>query len=167
MSQNEDLINWAEHLCDDIIPVIQFLEEEHRITGWRADTDSEGRWVRIYLNKNPSPKVISKLRAQLANSPQIQVYSAEVRCTDHQIRLLPRRIWALHHGQHINGQPIGSFIANMALLLLFITGGFFLIWLGDQQESIRNIFVGLASILFFGGAFIVGLRDLIRHIRKK
>lgn len=83
----------------------------------------------------------------------------------HQVRLLPRRQWAIEHG--INRQPIASFILETSLAFLFTLGGFFLIYIGSQEGSTRNIFNGILSILLFGLSLGVNIRNLVRHLRKK
>ena len=157
--------NWQDCLCDDLRPVMQFLQEQHRVTGWRADADLQQRWSRIYLNKNLSPKLIARVRDQFANSPQILFLNMEIRCQTHQVRLLPRRQWAVEYG--INRQPLASFILDMILSFLFTVGGFFLIYIGSREGDMRNILVGLGSILLFGFVFGVNFRSLVRHLRKK
>jgi len=167
MIQNEEYSNWQDQPCEDLTPILHFLEERYRIKIWRADKDSNGDWSRIYLNKNLSPKMILKLREQLANTPHIQAYQGQVICILHQVRLVSRRYWVIDQGKHIKGQSIGSFIGNMAILLLFVIGGFFLVRIGNQEGSIRNIIVGILNIVLFGLGFALGLKELIQYIRRK
>ncbi|HNA90035.1 MAG TPA: hypothetical protein PLX14_06450 [Anaerolineales bacterium] len=167
MTYQSSNTNWQEYLCDDLRPVMQYLQEKHFITGWRVDHDLHQRWTRIYLTRNLSPKILSNLRDRFANSPQVQILVnfAEVRCSDHQIHLVSRRQWVRQHG--IKGQSLISLLFDMGVLLLFVAGGFFLIFLGDEKGNTRDILVGIGSILFFGLAFAMNLNDLIQHYRKK
>ena len=165
MTQGTYKADWQDCLCDDLRPVMLLLQERHRITGWRADADIKQHWSRIYLNKNPSRKLFLKVKEQFANSPQILFPDMEIRCATHQVRLLPRRQWAIEHG--INRQPMASFILEMVISFWFAIGGFFLIFIGSQEGDTRNIFIGLGSILLFGLSFGISVRDLVRHLRRK
>ncbi len=157
--------NWHDCLCDDLRPVMQYLQENHRITGWRADADLQQRWSRIYLNKNPSRKIFVKAKEQFANSPQILFPDQEIRCATHQVCLLPRRKWDFEHG--INRQSTVSFLLEMAMGLLLILGGFFSIYNGTQAGSTWDIFIGIVSVLLFGLSFGLNIQALIRHFRRK
>jgi hypothetical protein len=165
MTQGTYKADWQDCLCDDLRPVMQYLQESHRITGWRADADIQQRWSRIYLSRNPSRKLFLKVKEGFANSPQVLLLDMEIRCMTHQVRLLPRRQWAMDHG--INRQPLVSFLVEMVMSFWFTVGGFFLIFIGSNEGSVREIFIGLGSILLFGLSFGVSVRDLVRHIRKK
>lgn len=165
MAQNTHIADWHDCLCDDLRPVMQYLQENHRVTGWRADADIQQRWSRIYLNRNPSRKTFLKVKDQFANNPQIIFPEQEIRCTIHQVRVLPRRKWDFEHG--INRQSTASFLLELTLGLLLIVGGFFTVYNGTQEKNTRDILVGIASILFFGLSFGLNIRALIRHFRRK
>lgn len=157
--------NWQDCLCDDLRPVMQYLQENHRVAGWRADADVRQRWSRVYLNKNLSPKLVVKVKEQFANSPQILFLDGEIRCAAHQVRLLSRQMWYFEHG--INRQSPASFLLEMSLSLLLTVGGFFMIYIGNQEGNIGNIFIGLLNILLFGLSLGLHIRDLIRRLRGK
>lgn len=165
MTQRTFKANWQDCLCDDLQPVMQNLQEKHHITGWRADADLQQRWSRIYLSKNLSPKLTTQVREQFANSPQVLFLDNEIRCGTHQVRLLPRRLWAIEHG--INRQPLPLFILDMFFYLLFTIAGFYMIIVGSQEGKTWDILLGLSSILLFGLSFGFGIKDLVRHIRNK
>lgn len=165
MTQETYKADWQDCLCDDLRPVMQYLQENYRVTGWRADADIQQRWSRIYLNRNPSRKIFLKVKDQFANSPPISFPDQEIRCAAHQVRLLPRRKWDFEYG--INRQSTPSFLLEMALGLLLMVGGFFTVYNGTREKNTWDIFVGIASILLFGLSFGLNIRALIRHFRRK
>lgn len=165
MTHNAHKANWQDCLCEDLRPVMQYLREQHRVAGWRADADIQQRWSRVYLNKNLSRKLVVKVKEQFANSPQILFLDREIRCAAHNVRLLPRQMWYFEHG--INRQSPASFLLEMSLSLLLTAGGFFMIHIGNQEGNVRDIFVGLLNILLFGFSLGLYIRNLIRHLRGK
>ena len=165
MNQGIYKADWHDCMCDDLRPVMQYLQEHHHITGWRAEAQIQQRWSRIYLNRNLSPKFIARLKEQFANSPQVAFYQWEIRCMNHHVILVSRRRWAIEHG--INRQPLASFILETSLTFFFVLGGFFMLYQAVPEKDIHDIVVGLLGIIFFGLSFGLNIRSLIRHIRKK
>jgi hypothetical protein len=167
MINTPDKNAWQDIVCDDLQPVLRTLKERHKMNGWKLSADPQGQWARVYLRRNLSPVMMTGLREQFANSPQLQFGMDWINCTHHNVCLHSYRTWQREHRKTIKGRPWITFLFSMAALSCIIAGGVMELVDGIQRGVWTRSALGVATILFFALAAIPAIMDLADYLRRK
>ena len=158
---------WQDAACDDVLFVLRFLKQRHGMDVWKVSADPQGQWARLYLRGNLSPRVMTELRDQCANSPQIHFGPDWLICDRHNVSIYPAHAWREMNPWH--KPPWLEVTTQLFMLLgalLLVAGGTFVLVRGIEQGVWKDIGVGILSVLLFGFSVYSTLQDLAALVRR-
>lgn len=169
MTQDTNPLPWQELVCDDLAPVLRFLQQKHRLEVWKFTVDPQGQGGRLYLRRNLSRKVMAGVREQCANNAGVQFLQDGLYCPTHRVWLLSSKAWWIEQRRRVQGPSWFGAVFQLLAALLLTVGGAWELLDGLQMGDWRLALIGAASVALFGlsaYAAIIDMRTLLRRKRK-
>ncbi len=80
MSRNLKRSEWTEYICQDLRPVIEWLEEQHQIRIVKATFDMKGVYTYIYVDGTLAMNITEEARVRFTSNPDIRVGEGWIGC---------------------------------------------------------------------------------------
>ena len=90
MSKTLDETEWGEYICEDLLPILMVLRQQHGAQVCGVIRDLKGVYTDVYLEEKIPDEAVERLREEYSSNPNLRVGDGWIACKRDYCSIGPR-----------------------------------------------------------------------------